>query len=194
MSDYTTSIGLDVHARSIKGCAFNPYTGEVERKTFAYDPAAVRRATRARPRASARPARTRPRAPRPAPRTQSTPRQQRAPQPLRHRRARQPQRQPSRSSHRQLPVVHAPPRPLAAPHGNHLVRGPADLHARPRRHLERACGGHGVHPDLPGPCVRRPVLVVRHGLRALEPHMPHHARSGKRPVPPRHPHAHVVRQ
>ena len=41
MSDYTTSIGLDVHARSIKGCAFNPYTGEVERKTFAYDPAAV---------------------------------------------------------------------------------------------------------------------------------------------------------
>ena len=41
MSDYTTSIGLDVHARSIKGCAFNPYTGEVERKSFAYDPAAV---------------------------------------------------------------------------------------------------------------------------------------------------------
>lgn len=41
MSDYTTSIGLDVHARSIKGCAFNPYTGEVWRKSFAYDPAAV---------------------------------------------------------------------------------------------------------------------------------------------------------
>lgn len=41
MSDYTTSIGLDVHARSIKGCAFNPYTGEIERRTFAYDPAAV---------------------------------------------------------------------------------------------------------------------------------------------------------
>lgn len=41
MSDYTTSIGLDVHARSIKGCAFNPYTGEVERRSFPYDPAAV---------------------------------------------------------------------------------------------------------------------------------------------------------
>ena len=41
MTDYTTSIGLDVHARSIKGCAFNPYTGEIWRKSFAYDPAAV---------------------------------------------------------------------------------------------------------------------------------------------------------
>lgn len=41
MTDYTTSIGLDVHARSIKGCAFNPYTGEVWHKSFAYDPTAV---------------------------------------------------------------------------------------------------------------------------------------------------------
>ena len=41
MTDYTTSIGLDVHARSIKGCAFNPYTGEVWRKSFEYDPASV---------------------------------------------------------------------------------------------------------------------------------------------------------
>ena len=41
MTDYTTSIGLAVHARSIKGCAFNPYTGEVWRKSFEYDPASV---------------------------------------------------------------------------------------------------------------------------------------------------------
>lgn len=41
MSDYTTSIGLDVHARSIKGRAFNPYAGEVERRSFPHDPAAV---------------------------------------------------------------------------------------------------------------------------------------------------------
>lgn len=41
MSYYTTSIGLDVHARSIKGRAFNPYTGEVERRSFPHDPAAV---------------------------------------------------------------------------------------------------------------------------------------------------------
>ena len=41
MSDYTTFIGLDVHARSIKGRAFNPYAGEFERRSFPYDPAAV---------------------------------------------------------------------------------------------------------------------------------------------------------
>ena len=41
MSDYTTSIGLDVHARSIKGCAFDPRTGEVEFRSFPYDPSAV---------------------------------------------------------------------------------------------------------------------------------------------------------
>lgn len=38
---HVTSIGLDVHARSIKGCAFNPFTGEISRKSFAYDPASV---------------------------------------------------------------------------------------------------------------------------------------------------------
>jgi len=38
---HVTSIGLDVHARSVKGCAFNPFTGEVERKTFGYEPAEV---------------------------------------------------------------------------------------------------------------------------------------------------------
>ena len=31
MSNYVTAIGLDVHARSIKACALNPMTGEVER-------------------------------------------------------------------------------------------------------------------------------------------------------------------
>ena len=43
MSDYTTSIGLDVHARSIKGCAFNPYTGEVERSVVPLRPGRRRR-------------------------------------------------------------------------------------------------------------------------------------------------------
>lgn len=38
---YVTSIGLDVHARSIKACAFNPLTGEVSRRSFPYDPASV---------------------------------------------------------------------------------------------------------------------------------------------------------
>ena len=38
---HVTSIGLDVHARSIKGCAFNPFTGEVARRTFGYEPAEV---------------------------------------------------------------------------------------------------------------------------------------------------------
>ena len=41
MNDYVTAIGLDVHARSIKACALNPMTGEVERASFGYDPAAV---------------------------------------------------------------------------------------------------------------------------------------------------------
>ena len=36
-----TAIGLDVHARSIKACALNPMTGEVERASFGYDPASV---------------------------------------------------------------------------------------------------------------------------------------------------------
>ena len=41
MNDYVTAIGLDVHARGIKACALNPMTGEVERASFGYDPAAV---------------------------------------------------------------------------------------------------------------------------------------------------------
>ncbi|WP_204618345.1 transposase [Collinsella tanakaei] len=41
MSDYVTAIGLDVHARSIKAFALNPMTGECERASFGYDPAAV---------------------------------------------------------------------------------------------------------------------------------------------------------
>ena len=34
----TTFVGLDVHARSIKACAFVPATGEVERKSLGYEP------------------------------------------------------------------------------------------------------------------------------------------------------------
>ena len=41
MPDYVTAIGLDVHARSIKAFALNPMTGECERASFGYDPAAV---------------------------------------------------------------------------------------------------------------------------------------------------------
>lgn len=41
MHDYVTAIGLDVHARSIKAFALNPMTGEFERASFGYDPAAV---------------------------------------------------------------------------------------------------------------------------------------------------------
>ena len=41
MKQYATSIGLDVHARSIFACAFDPMTGEVTRASFGYDPAAV---------------------------------------------------------------------------------------------------------------------------------------------------------
>ena len=39
--NHITSVGLDVHARSIKACAFNPLTGEVVRRSFAYSPAEV---------------------------------------------------------------------------------------------------------------------------------------------------------
>ena len=38
---YRTSIGLDVHARSIAAAAFVPETGEVEERPFGYDAAAV---------------------------------------------------------------------------------------------------------------------------------------------------------
>ena len=41
MQEYATSIGLDVHARSISACAFDPMTGEVTRASFPYDPSAV---------------------------------------------------------------------------------------------------------------------------------------------------------
>lgn len=41
MSNYVTVIGLDVHARSISACAFDPMTGEVTRARFGYDPASV---------------------------------------------------------------------------------------------------------------------------------------------------------
>lgn len=39
--NYVTSIGLDVHARSITAAAFNPYTGEVVTEKFGYSPAEV---------------------------------------------------------------------------------------------------------------------------------------------------------
>ena len=32
---YVTSIGLDVHARSISAAAFNPFTGEITQAEFA---------------------------------------------------------------------------------------------------------------------------------------------------------------
>lgn len=41
MSNYVTAIGLDVHARSISACAFDPMTGEVSRARFGYGPASV---------------------------------------------------------------------------------------------------------------------------------------------------------
>lgn len=41
MANATTFVGLDVHARSIKACAFVPATGEVEHRSFAYDPCGV---------------------------------------------------------------------------------------------------------------------------------------------------------
>lgn len=41
MSNYVTAVGLDVHARSISACAFDPMTGEVSRARFGYDPASV---------------------------------------------------------------------------------------------------------------------------------------------------------
>ena len=31
---HVTSIGLDVHARSVAAAAFNPFTGEVVRRSF----------------------------------------------------------------------------------------------------------------------------------------------------------------
>lgn len=34
---YITSIGLDVHARSVSACAFDPFTGEVAQGRFGTD-------------------------------------------------------------------------------------------------------------------------------------------------------------
>lgn len=34
---YITSIGLDVHARSVSACAFDPFTGEVAQRRFGTD-------------------------------------------------------------------------------------------------------------------------------------------------------------
>ena len=39
--EYRTSIGLDVHARSVAAAAFVPETGEVAERAFGYDPAAI---------------------------------------------------------------------------------------------------------------------------------------------------------
>ncbi|WP_417296445.1 hypothetical protein [Ellagibacter isourolithinifaciens] len=36
MNNAATFAGLDVHARSIKACAFAPATGEVENRSFGY--------------------------------------------------------------------------------------------------------------------------------------------------------------
>ena len=34
---HVTSIGLDVHARSVSACAFDPFTGEVVQRSFGTD-------------------------------------------------------------------------------------------------------------------------------------------------------------
>ena len=41
MNNATTFVGLGVHARSIKACAFVPATGGVESKLFGYEPSEV---------------------------------------------------------------------------------------------------------------------------------------------------------
>ena len=41
MNNATTFVGLDVHARSIKACAFAPATGEAEGKSPEYEPGKV---------------------------------------------------------------------------------------------------------------------------------------------------------
>ena len=46
---YRTSIGLDVHARSVAAAAFIPETGEVVQKSFPYDPWAVAEWARSMP-------------------------------------------------------------------------------------------------------------------------------------------------
>ena len=41
MSNATTFVGLDVHARSVKACAFVPETGETVRRSFGYEPCEI---------------------------------------------------------------------------------------------------------------------------------------------------------
>lgn len=41
MNNATTFVGLDVHARSVKACAFVPETGETIRKSFGYEPGEI---------------------------------------------------------------------------------------------------------------------------------------------------------
>lgn len=41
MSNATTFVGLDVHARSVKACAFVPETGETIRRSFGYEPCEI---------------------------------------------------------------------------------------------------------------------------------------------------------
>lgn len=41
MNNATTFVGLDVHARSVKVCAFVPSTGEITRKSFGYEPGEI---------------------------------------------------------------------------------------------------------------------------------------------------------
>ena len=41
MINATTFVGLDVHARSVKACAFVPETGETARKSFGYEPGEI---------------------------------------------------------------------------------------------------------------------------------------------------------
>lgn len=38
MNNAATFVGLDVHARSVKACAFVPETGETIGKSFGYEP------------------------------------------------------------------------------------------------------------------------------------------------------------
>lgn len=41
MNNATTFVGLDVHARSVKACAFVPETGETVGKSFGYEPGEI---------------------------------------------------------------------------------------------------------------------------------------------------------
>ena len=45
---YVTSIGLDVHARSVSACAFDPFTGEVSEAAFGTDAAEIAKTINAR--------------------------------------------------------------------------------------------------------------------------------------------------